>query len=452
MSDNPFPEPDDDRTVIRPGPRGRRQAPAPSAVPPPPALPPARDTPAASIPVFGQTAPAISVSPLVAAASPVLQLLNHLRQLARPPDVSALRQRSLQDLRIFERQARDAGIAMELLRPAHYALCAAIDDVVLNSPWGAASDWSTQTLVANQHPAVRDPDYFFTLLKQMQAAPQRCLPVVEVMYLCLSLGFMGRYRGERLGGELGDIRAAAHAVIATQQPAVAPELSRHWRGAAVPYQPGRHGVPVWVAMAGAAAVCGGLVLWTSSNLSAASDMLQTQALTAPPMRMPPMTRTAVVQPLPPPPSTPEPTALDRLHAALQRDIDGHAIMLIGTPATPVIRLTDRAMFTSGSAAVAAGSVPMLERVADALRNERGALRVIGYTDNQPFHTVRFPSNVQLSVARAEAVRAIMVRTIGDPARVSAEGRGEADPIASNTSLEGREQNRRIEIVLQQPPD
>jgi type VI secretion system protein ImpK len=91
-------------------------------------------------------------------------------------------------------------------------------------------------------------------------------------------------------------------------------------------------------------------------------------------------------------------------------------------------------------------------VAAALRNERGVVQVIGYTDNQPFHTVRFPSNVQLSAARAEAVRAVLARAIGDPAKISAEGRGEADPIAPNTSAEGREQNRRIEIVLQQPRD
>jgi type VI secretion system protein ImpK len=441
MSDNPFSEPDDDRTVMRPAPRGRR---------PPPPVP--RDTASASIPVFDATAPAISVSPLAAAASPMLQLLNHLRQLRQPPDVTALRQRCLHDLRAFERHAHDAAIGMELLRPAHYALCAAVDDVVLNSPWDTGRDWSKQTLVANLHPAIRDPDYFFTLLRQMEAVPGRFLPVIEVMYICLCLGFMGRYRRDRGEAELGDIRAAAHAIIATQHSASAPELSRRWHGVTVPYQPGRRSVPVWVAVAGAAAVCGGLALWTSSNLNGKSDVLQAQALAAPPMQMPQIKRMAVVQPLPPPPRPPEQTALDRLQVALQQDIDRHAVILLGTPTTTIIRLADRAMFASGSAAVAATSLPLLGRVAAALRNERGTLRVIGYTDNQPFHSVRFPSNVQLSAARAEAVRATLVRTIGDPARISAEGRGEADPIAPNTSPEGRDQNRRIEIMLQQPQD
>ena len=73
--------------------------------------------------------------------------------------------------------------------------------------------------------------------------------------------------------------------------------------------------------------------------------------------------------------------------------------------------------------------------------------MIDYTDNQPIRTVQFPSNFQLSAARANAVRAIVARNVGDPARVSAEGRADADPIAPNTTAEGREQNRRIEIVL-----
>ena len=64
--------------------------------------------------------------------------------------------------------------------------------------------------------------------------------------------------------------------------------------------------------------------------------------------------------------------------------------------------------------------------------------------------MQFPSNFQLSAARAEAARAILRRTLGDPARITAEGRGESDPIASNATPEGREQNRRIEIILHRP--
>jgi len=244
------------------------------------------------------------------------------------------------------------------------------------------------------------------------------------------------------------MRSDAHAAIATLGAAAAePELSRRWRGVTVPYQPTRRGLPVWVAFAAAAAVCGALLFWTSTSLNAASDGLQVRALTAPPDHMPQVTRVAIVQPLPPPPPPAEPTARDRLRASLQADIDRGAVTLIGTATAPIIRIAGASMFEPGNAVVQSASLPLLGRIAAALRSETGSVKVIAYTDNQPFRSVRFPSNFQLSAARANAVRAIIARDAGDAARVSAEGRADADPISPNTTAEGREQNRRIEIVL-----
>jgi type VI secretion system protein ImpK len=437
VTEDPFAEPEADRTVIRPAPGGRRRP----ATPPPPA------PSAATVPQAEPTAAAFSVSPLCVAAAPLLQLLAGLGTLRRAPDVWKLRERAVQELTAFERRAQDAGIAMDLLRPAHYALCASIDDIVLNTPWGATSGWANQALVKALHPTARGTDQFFEQLQQMRKAPNKFLPVIELMFLCLSLGFMGRYRQARGDGELEQIRSDAHAAIASQSAAAEPELSRRWRGVTVPYQPTRRGVPVWVAFAAAAAVCGALLFWTSTGLNAASDGLQARALIAPPDHMPQVTRVAIVQSLPPTPPPAEPTARDRLRTSLQADIDRGAVTLIGTATAPIIRIAGGSMFEPGNAVVQSASLPLLARIAAALRSESGSVKVIDYTDNQPFRSVRFPSNFQLSAARANAARAIIARDAGDPARVSAEGRADADPIAPNTTAEGREQNRRIEIVL-----
>lgn len=75
------------------------------------------------------------------------------------------------------------------------------------------------------------------------------------------------------------------------------------------------------------------------------------------------------------------------------------------------------------------------------------MEVIGYTDNQPIRSVKFPSNFQLSAARAKVAAANIAKGIGDPSRIRTEGRADADPIASNATAEGREENRRIEVVL-----
>ena len=114
---------------------------------------------------------------------------------------------------------------------------------------------------------------------------------------------------------------------------------------------------------------------------------------------------------------------------------------------PVVRIRNRGLFASGSAEVQAKFDPLLQRIGQALGEERGPVQVIGYTDNQPIRSVQFPSNFQLSAARAKAAAAIIGRTIGSQGRISTEGRADADPIASNATAEGREENRRIEVVL-----
>jgi type VI secretion system protein ImpK len=440
MSKNPFSEPGDEaeeneRTVIRPVPGGRRSAP-----------PAKRPTPAPA--AVENEATASAGTPLVAAAAPLLQLLARLRNAAHQPDAGDLYERTTRALSAFEQRAREAGVPAEQLRPASYALCASIDDAVLNTPWGAASVWAQRRLAATFHPDVTGDGRFFDALARMGQNPAKFMPVIEVMYLCLSLGFMGRYRQAPQGaGELDRLCAATCALIAGQDKAAATELSQRWQGIAAPYRPSRGGLPIWVAYAAALAVCGGLFVWVSTALNAASDEQYARMLAASPGRMPQITRAAVVQPPPPPPAPPEPDTIDRLRSALGSDIEAGIVSVVGTPTTPIVRVGTHGGFTASGAVLAPTLAAVLGRIGTALSTEPGSVQVIGYTDNQPIRTVQFPSNFQLSAARAQAARAAIARTIGDAKRLSAEGRADADPIASNATAEGREQNRRLEIVL-----
>ncbi|HXT78789.1 MAG TPA: type IVB secretion system protein IcmH/DotU [Acetobacteraceae bacterium] len=472
MSDNPFSEPDDsDRTVIRPAPGGRRAAPAAPAAPPvgmppsgtpaggfgaaspfdtpprqaAPAASPFASSPAAPIPAEGAETIRFGLNPLITAAAPLLQLLGRLRNTYSQPNVNDLRERAIQQMRAFESAARDGGVPMEQLRPAHYALCASVDDVVLNTPWGSSGGWAARSLVSSFHQEVRSGERFFVLLNDVRQNPGTFLPVLELMYLCLSLGFQGQYRLSPRGpGELDRIREDLYTVITRQRAAAAdPALSPHWQGVQAPYKPARAAVPTWVMGAGALAVIGGLFVWFSTSLNAASDDVFASMLSAPLSHMPAISRAAPVRPPPPPPVVePEP-----LYVFLKPEIDQGLVTVLGDHAMPIVRIRNRGLFPSGSATVAPSYTHLLERIGQALKAEKGPVQVIGYTDNQPIHTVQFPSNFQLSTKRAEAARAIIVRALGDQARVTAEGRADADPIASNATAEGRDQNRRIEVVL-----
>jgi type VI secretion system protein ImpK len=464
MTEDPFAEPGDaEHTIIRPRPGGRGSLPAAARPSPagPPALPARPDPPPVGRPAMAR-APAASTSEppspnipfdtpsgsrLPAFAMPLLQLVARLRNAVQPPDPTHLYERTSRALRGFEQRAIDAGVPAEQIRAAHYALCVSIDETVLNTPWGPSSEWARRPLASAFHRDQSQGGRFFELLARLKQRPASFMPVIEIMYLCLSLGVMGRYRTAAQGAaELQKTRAETCALI-TGQKQLDPDLSPRWKGISAPYRPTRAGVPVWVVYAAALAVCGGLFGAVSTTLNAASDTLYARMLSAPPASMPVITRAAAVRPPPPPPASPVPTALDRLQANLKPDIEAGTISVGGTATMPIVRVGNLNGFAPGSAVLPHGLAAVLERIGAALNAEPGQVEVTAYTDSQPIRTIRFPSNFALSSARAKVAAGVIARAVGNAARVHFQGRADADPIASNATPEGREQNRRLEISL-----
>jgi chemotaxis protein MotB len=93
------------------------------------------------------------------------------------------------------------------------------------------------------------------------------------------------------------------------------------------------------------------------------------------------------------------------------------------------------------------AVPVLAALAENLREIPNEINVEGYTDNQPIRNGLFPSNWELSAARATAVVRALEREGVDPARLSATGYGENRPVGDNATEEGRAQNRRVVLVV-----
>ncbi|QXE91634.1 flagellar motor protein MotB [Geomonas subterranea] len=114
----------------------------------------------------------------------------------------------------------------------------------------------------------------------------------------------------------------------------------------------------------------------------------------------------------------------------------------------VVRLEDGVFFNSGSAEVNTESLAIVEAIAGILTQHANRCRVEGHTDDRPISTGRFPSNWDLSTARATSLVKLLTRRYGvDPRGISAAGYAEYQPIAANSTAEGRAQNRRVEIVV-----
>lgn len=474
---DPFGDDDDiDATVMRP-PAFQRpgSAPAPSAAGPhsaapnpagapimPPIMPPvgppprpaAPPLPATDIPLPGfaaideNTLAALTghgTNPLLSAASPLLALVTRLRDLPIHRDVDSLRERVIAELRRFETAGIQAGVTTDQMRVGRYALCATVDDVVLNTPWGGQSAWAAKSMVTSIHREAWGGERFFDLLEQMQAEPKRHLLELELFYACLSLGFEGRYRVSPRGhSDLARLRDGLYRVLRRERGDVDRELSPQWRGVADRYRPLGAVAPLWVVGAVTAALLMFLYMALAYSLSGKTDGVYQKLAGLLPNKPVEIARLSA---LPPAPRV-DVGAYQRIAQALADDVAAGRLAVLDEGDGGVMVRTRANVFLSGSDSIEPGFAPVIDRIGKALAAENGPVQVVGHTDSQPIRTLRFPSNQELSEARAQAVSTRLAAQIGaNSQRLTAEGRGAREPIADNNTADGRQQNRRIDILL-----
>jgi len=117
----------------------------------------------------------------------------------------------------------------------------------------------------------------------------------------------------------------------------------------------------------------------------------------------------------------------------------------------IISLGEGGFFDSGSDQLKPDGRVLLDAIATSLVSTPNHIRVEGHTDNVPIFNSRFPSNWELSTARATTIVAYLIPKFGfSPERLSAAGYAEYRPVATNDTVEGRARNRRVDIVVLDP--
>lgn len=386
-----------------------------------------------------------SSNPLIAAATNLLILFGRLRTGLVEMEAAPLMEHVAREIDAFERHARDAGVAAPEAMVAKYLLCGTADDIVQNLPGADRGIWIQYSMAARFFQTRETGVGFFQEAEKAMQAPAQYHNLLELMLTCLSLGFEGQYRTAPNGGvQLARIRAAIYETLRRVKPRPPEDISVSWLPVVLGGRRRFGQIPVW-AVAGIAAALVVAFFGTLSTLINRDGAAAASALYA---LHPNDVKVALDRSRPATPFVAPNDQLDRIREALAPEI-GQGLVDVGAKGDYIfVRVGNLLLFTSGKADVKPEFANLATRIAEVLNKEPGPVLVWGFTDSQqPSGRGQFKTNLDLSQARAEGVRDVLAQSLTDPTRITAEGKGEADPIGPNETEEGRAQNRRVEVMI-----
>jgi type VI secretion system protein ImpK len=172
-----------------------------------------------------------SINPLVAAAAHLLSTVAGITRSDRKAKFHDLNKTLLEDLRGYQARASTLGAESYLLNEASYVLCTFVDEAVLQTDFGKRSGWSKSTLLYGLHEQTSGGERFFEILTSHSVNPVKHVHLLELMYLCLALGFKGKYGVKaHEEAELENIRDGLYRTIRHLRGDAPRELSPHWHG------------------------------------------------------------------------------------------------------------------------------------------------------------------------------------------------------------------------------
>ncbi|MFC6762351.1 type IVB secretion system protein IcmH/DotU [Sulfitobacter porphyrae] len=208
--------------------------------------------------------------------------------------------------------AVSSGVPLSRADQGAWFVAALLDDIALNTPWGGRSGWPRMPLVVSLYGNVDAGERFFDLIEDLMRYPERDPELLELAFLCLSLGFRGKHRVSGAGGEaaLSQLRTQMARLLRDRDAEDAP-LAPHWRGVVADDTPARFIVPLWSIGLIAIALITAIYVGLSMRLSARGEQLYTLAGVLPPPERADIFR-PVIETLDTPKLTIEPLVLELL--------------------------------------------------------------------------------------------------------------------------------------------
>ncbi|OOO52422.1 hypothetical protein BS630_04280 [Rhizobium laguerreae] len=380
------------------------------------------------------------LNPLVAAAAALLSLCAQLKSNTEHKNVEELRLQVLREIDVFDRRIVQLRLPAGAIKVSKYALCATIDDIVLNTAWGNQSIWTTRSMVGTLFGETWGGDRFFDLLERLKKGPAINIELLELLYYCMRIGFEGRFRvAARGASELSLLCEDSYRLIRVARGDFERDISPHWKERAEARRPLRRFVPIWTLAAFGVVSVLPLYLGLQYIFANRSDVVLAELAALPPAGAVRMMRATT--------QATGATNSNRLRHFLETEIRDESVTVTEDAHQISVTIRGSGMFDPASSIVNVSFVPLFLRIGRALNEQPGSVILAGHTDSMPIQSLVYPSNEDLSVARAKAAGETIKSTMREPGRVREQGRGSGEPIASDETPEGRAKNRRIEIII-----
>lgn len=379
---------------------------------------------------------------LLAEANIIFSLLGQIRSTAVHSDVKQLREVFVQKMRDYENRLRQQGADAKKIDIARYCLCCVIDEAVLNTTWGSQSVWVHNSLLSTFYSNTQGGEEFFVHLNECINHSQQSMDLLEVMYLCMSLGFKGYFRIKENGDEQHrSLKIKVMDILKNNNRVSESTLNESSAKNVLIGQKMTDKVPLWVVLSITAAFLTSIYMYFSFNLNDKSNVTFSNLINLLPEREIQRQQDSSVSSF---------VVSEQIKRFLATEIEMNILQVEALTDRVRISFQSQDLFQSGSAEMVAHIQPVIAKVSRALEATSGKVLVIGHTDNNPIFTSKFPSNWHLSLARATSLTDSLMSHGTLKGRVIPEGRGDARPLVSNDTPEGRKMNRRVEIDLLVP--
>lgn len=369
---------------------------------------------------------------LMEAAIPLFNRASQMKYFQSQLSTNQILMKLRQEVESFENTAEEHGMRYETVKAARYCLCTMLDEFAAKNGW-ADQEWAAHSLLVTFHNETWGGEKFFDLLDKVKTEPSKNLNLMELMYYCLVLGYMGKYQVINNGRvTIENLKKDLEKLIRQYRTDSAVQLLNNKAGANQNLISKRKSLPIWVALIIGMTILALTHTYLNWQLSQHTSNINSriQALNIPEV------------------ATATPTENVTLLAPyLKNEIASGLIQVTEVLGKTTITILGDELFASGSDKIEDRFYPVLASVSQALNNVKGQVIVSGYTDDQPISSPVYPSNWHLSQGRADAVKGILLNYIKDETRVRSEGKGADNPVVPNDSVANRAKNRRVEIIV-----